>query len=453
MQAAPLEMRLPSCSGRPMSQRAAGPDTAGCSARCGMQGMQIDHCSSSRLHSLAGRSTWHRPHQRQQHWETPRAASVVGDGLSELQRAGGNGSKPAAAGLAAVAAAAAAPLLVAPEDFQLAPGVLSHVDTSRPLAESDVFRCAACSRPECQVGARGDVRCNASWRCSSWQHTPPLPRPPLRAAMPRALTPPLLTALQTAAGCASEGMAWRHAPGGYLREVLTASVYDVAVETPLERAEQLRCVAVAGGRCFGSNGPERCRGMMHCIAGDGVLNVPSPPLCVTCLVCRRCSEALGATVLLKREDLQPVKSFKLRGAYNKMAQLSQEQVRAGSVRVVQFLPPPSSPADFQQRRPPAPLAPLPLQLARGVICSSAGNHAQGVALAARRLGCSAVIVMPVTTPDIKVTAVRALGGEVELVGESYQEAQAHAQVWRCGWAVCVCVGGYAGFGWDALVSV
>ena len=90
-----------------------------------------------------------------------------------------------------------------------------------------------------------------------------------------------------------------------------------------------------------------------------------------------------------------------------------------------------------------------LQLARGVICSSAGNHAQGVALAARHLGCSAVIVMPVTTPDIKVTAVRALGGDVELVGESYQEAQAHAQVggWVGGGVVwCVC-GEYLCVGW------
>jgi threonine dehydratase len=98
----------------------------------------------------------------------------------------------------------------------------------------------------------------------------------------------------------------------------------------------------------------------------------------------------GATILLKREDLQPVFSFKLRGAYNKMARLSKEQ------------------------------------LARGVITSSAGNHAQGVALAAKRLGARAVICMPVATPEIKVANVRRLGGEVALVGESYQEAQAAA---------------------------
>jgi threonine dehydratase len=95
-------------------------------------------------------------------------------------------------------------------------------------------------------------------------------------------------------------------------------------------------------------------------------------------------------VLLKREDQQPVFSFKLRGAYNKMAHLSAEH------------------------------------LARGVICASAGNHAQGVALSARRLGCKAVIVMPVTTPRLKVDAVHALGGEVVLHGDSYSDAYVHA---------------------------
>jgi threonine dehydratase len=128
---------------------------------------------------------------------------------------------------------------------------------------------------------------------------------------------------------------------GFLRRVLTAKVYDVAVETALEPARAL-------------------------------------------------SQRLGNTVLLKREDQQPVFSFKLRGAYNKMAQLA------------------------------------PAQLARGVICASAGNHAQGVALAARRLGCRAEIVMPVTTPRLKVDAVRALGAEVVLHGESFSDAHAHA---------------------------
>jgi len=130
-------------------------------------------------------------------------------------------------------------------------------------------------------------------------------------------------------------------PTEYLKKILTARVYDVAHETPLERAEWL-------------------------------------------------SRRLGNTVLLKREDLQPVFSFKLRGAYNKMAHLSPEQ------------------------------------LARGVITASAGNHAQGVALSAQRLGCRAVIVMPVTTPRVKVDAVDARGAEVVLHGDSYTDAYAHA---------------------------
>ncbi len=95
-------------------------------------------------------------------------------------------------------------------------------------------------------------------------------------------------------------------------------------------------------------------------------------------------------VLLKREDMQPVFSFKLRGAYNKMANL---------------------PADV---------------LARGVIAASAGNHAQGVALAAQKLKCRAVIVMPTTTPAIKVTAVKARGAEVILFGDSYSDAYVKA---------------------------
>jgi threonine dehydratase len=128
---------------------------------------------------------------------------------------------------------------------------------------------------------------------------------------------------------------------GYLKQILTARVYDVARETALEPARNL-------------------------------------------------TRRLGNTVLLKREDQQPVFSFKLRGAYNKMARLAPEA------------------------------------LARGVICASAGNHAQGVALAARRLGCKAVVVMPVTTPRLKVDAVQALGGEVVLQGDSYSDAYAHA---------------------------
>jgi len=127
----------------------------------------------------------------------------------------------------------------------------------------------------------------------------------------------------------------------YLKKILTARVYDVAIETPLEPARNL-------------------------------------------------SRRLGNQVLLKREDTQPVFSFKLRGAYNKMAHL---------------------PAD---------------RLQRGVICASAGNHAQGVALSAKRMGCRALIVMPVTTPRLKIDAVGALGGEVVLHGDSYSDAYAHA---------------------------
>jgi threonine dehydratase len=128
---------------------------------------------------------------------------------------------------------------------------------------------------------------------------------------------------------------------GYLQKILNARVYDVAAETALDPARSL-------------------------------------------------SRRLGNHVLLKREDQQSVFSFKLRGAYNKMAHLPAEQ------------------------------------LARGVICASAGNHAQGVALSARRLNCKAVIVMPVTTPRLKVDAVHALGAEVVLHGDSYSDAYLHA---------------------------
>ena len=127
----------------------------------------------------------------------------------------------------------------------------------------------------------------------------------------------------------------------YVKKILTARVYDVAHETPLD---------------------------------------PAPIL----------SERIGNTVLLKREDLQPVFSFKLRGAYNKLAQLTEAQ---GAV---------------------------------GVIAASAGNHAQGVALAAAKLGLKATIVMPKTTPQIKVNAVKRRGARVLLNGDSYDEAAKHA---------------------------
>jgi threonine dehydratase len=130
-------------------------------------------------------------------------------------------------------------------------------------------------------------------------------------------------------------------PGDYLERILKARVYDVAIESPLERAPAL-------------------------------------------------SERLKNRLLIKREDLQPIFSFKLRGAYNKMAALPRARLR------------------------------------KGVIAASAGNHAQGVALAAQRLGCRALIVMPVTTPRIKVDAVAARGAQVVLYGDSYADAYQRA---------------------------
>ena len=127
----------------------------------------------------------------------------------------------------------------------------------------------------------------------------------------------------------------------YLQKILTAKVYDVAIESPLDLMPTL-------------------------------------------------SRRIGNRVLLKREDQQPVFSFKLRGAYNKMAQLSVAE------------------------------------RARGVITASAGNHAQGVALAAQRLSCKATIVMPITTPKIKIQAVETRGAKVVLHGDSFSDAYAHA---------------------------
>jgi threonine dehydratase len=127
-----------------------------------------------------------------------------------------------------------------------------------------------------------------------------------------------------------------------LRDILTSRVYDVARETPLD---------------------------------------PAP----------RLTRRFGNEILLKREDLQPIFSFKIRGAYNRMARLSVDE------------------------------------RARGAIAASAGNHAQGVAYSAGRLGIRAVIVMPRTTPEIKIEAVKALGAEVVLAGDRYGEAQQHAE--------------------------
>jgi threonine dehydratase len=130
-------------------------------------------------------------------------------------------------------------------------------------------------------------------------------------------------------------------PQDYLQKTLNARVYDVAIVSPLQIAKNL-------------------------------------------------SQRLGNTVLFKREDQQEVHSFKLRGAYNKMAHLT------------------------------------PDQLKKGVICASAGNHAQGVALSASKMGIRAVIVMPTTTPQLKIDAVKGFGGEVVLFGDSYSDAYDHA---------------------------
>jgi threonine dehydratase len=131
-------------------------------------------------------------------------------------------------------------------------------------------------------------------------------------------------------------------PAAWLRAILTAPVYDIARRTPLD---------------------------------------PAP----------RLSARLGAQVLLKREDLQPVFSFKLRGAYSRLARLTAEE------------------------------------RTRGVLAVSAGNHAQGVALGAQRLGIDAVIVMPATTPRIKIAAVEALGAHIVLHGDSYDDAATHGR--------------------------
>ena len=127
----------------------------------------------------------------------------------------------------------------------------------------------------------------------------------------------------------------------YVKKILTSRVYDVAVETPLQTANQL-------------------------------------------------SQRLGNQILLKREDLQPVYSFKIRGAYNKLTQLTEAE------------------------------------RACGVVTASAGNHAQGLALAAKVLGVKATIVMPKTTPEIKIEGVRSRGGIVVLHGDSFPEALAYS---------------------------
>ena len=131
-------------------------------------------------------------------------------------------------------------------------------------------------------------------------------------------------------------------PTTYVKKILDARIYDLVIETPIDKAPLL-------------------------------------------------SQRMNNEILLKREDLQPVFSFKLRGAYNKLRQLSEEQRQTG------------------------------------VIAASAGNHAQGLALAAKKMGVKATIVMPRTTPQIKVDAVRARGAKVVLIGDNYDAASKHAQ--------------------------
>ena len=127
-----------------------------------------------------------------------------------------------------------------------------------------------------------------------------------------------------------------------IKQILTSPIYDVAIKTPLEEMKRL-------------------------------------------------SRRTGHSIFLKREDLQPVFSFKLRGAYHRMAMLSKHEREAG------------------------------------IICASAGNHAQGVAFSARRMGVAATIVMPRSTPPIKVQAVKNMGGQVVLVGDTFDEAFAHSK--------------------------
>ena len=139
-------------------------------------------------------------------------------------------------------------------------------------------------------------------------------------------------------------MSTEHSPlsyHDYLTRILTSSVYDVAIESPLDFAANL-------------------------------------------------SRRINNHIYLKREDLQPVFSFKLRGAYNKMSKLPESALQ------------------------------------KGVITASAGNHAQGVALSAQRLGCEATIVMPKTTPQIKINAVKSRGAKVVLAGVSFNDAYEHA---------------------------
>ncbi|KAF7044173.1 hypothetical protein CFC21_053435 [Triticum aestivum] len=226
-------------------------------------------------------------------------------------------------------AAAATSSSPSPATFRAASRRVAGRPPSRVAASA-----AATTSPEAAAPLRADLA--------------PLAPAPLMRVVPESLqgaSGALVGVPGRGAGAGEEG--GLDGPGAmeYLTAVLASKVYDVAVETPLERAAKL-------------------------------------------------SDRLGVSLHIKREDLQPVFSFKLRGAYNMMAKLSREQLN------------------------------------NGVICSSAGNHAQGVALSAQKLGCDAVIVMPVTTPEIKWRSVERLGATVVLKGDSYDEAQSYAKL-RC----------------------
>ncbi|XP_031102927.1 threonine dehydratase 1 biosynthetic, chloroplastic-like [Ipomoea triloba] len=192
---------------------------------------------------------------------------------------------------------------------------------------------AALSRPEAQVLSATPTAAEKQLR--------PATRPDLPVVSPASLTSEPGCVIPNLA-CHDGNEPYSYKAVEYLTAILSSKVYDVAFESPLQLASKL-------------------------------------------------TARLGNKIWLKREDLQPVFSFKLRGAYNMMAKLPREV------------------------------------LDKGVICSSAGNHAQGVALSAQKLGCDAVIVMPVTTPEIKWKSVEQLGATVALVGDSYDEAQAYAK--------------------------
>ncbi|XP_075638643.1 threonine dehydratase biosynthetic, chloroplastic [Castanea sativa] len=233
--------------------------------------------------------------------------------------------------------------LLRPKHFDLAPQTFTGTHTTTAAATKNKNRltiAATLSKPTAEISSTAVTSRENPLHATTSAPSPPSPR---MKVSPESLQypPGFLGAVPERTVTEGGGEDILEAMG-YLTNILSSKVYDVAIESPLQFATKL-------------------------------------------------SERLGVKVWLKREDLQPVFSFKLRGAYNMMAKLTKEQ------------------------------------LDRGVICSSAGNHAQGVALAAKKLGCDAVIAMPVTTPEIKWQSVKKLGATVVLVGDAYDEAQAYAK--------------------------